>query len=56
MTNIPADITMEKLQKTAHPATFSFVLRERRGDKLFWQRIWLIDRFVEAVGFTEVDK
>ena len=56
MTNIPADLTMKKLQKAAHPHEHSIVLRNTRNDKDFWLKIWMIDRLVQALGFEKVQK
>ena len=56
MTNIPADLTMEKLQKVAHPHEHSIVLKNSCGDKNYWQKVWVIDRLVQALGFERVDK
>lgn len=56
MTNIPAGLTMEKLQKVAHPHEHSIVLKNSCGDKNYWQKVWVIDRLVQALGFERVDK
>ena len=51
MTNIPADITMEKLQSIAHCRTHIMMFKPKCGDKEYWQKIWLIDRFAREQGF-----
>ena len=56
MTNIPADITMEELQKVAHPHKHSIVLSNSCNDKDYWQKVWLIHRLVQALGFERVEK
>ena len=56
MTNIPADITMKKLQKIAHPHKHSIVLKNTENDKSYWQKIWMIERLVQALGFVKVEE
>ena len=56
MTNIPAGLTMEKLQKVAHPHEHSIVLKNPYNDKYYWQKIWIIENLVQALGFTKVEQ
>ena len=51
MTNIPADLTMEKLQSIAHCRTHVMMFKPKCGDKEYWQKIWLIDRYTRELGF-----
>ena len=55
MTNIRPYQTMEALQEIAHPHKHSIVLKNTCGDKEYWQKVWMIDRFVRALGFVKED-
>ena len=55
MTNIPADITMEKLQRIAHSHTPVLMFKSKCGDKDYWQKLWLINRYAEELGFKRSD-
>jgi len=56
MTNIQPHQTMKNLQKIAHPTYHSVVLWNNRVDKDYWQKVWMIERFVQELGFVKVDK
>ena len=56
MTCIPADLTMERLQKVAHPTKHSVVLWNNGVNKDYWQKVWLIERLVQELGFEKVKK
>ena len=56
MTNIPADITMEKLQRIAHGNTPVLMFKSKYGDKRYWQKLWLINRYAEELGFKRSDQ
>lgn len=55
MTNIRPNQTMELLQKVARPTRHSIVLIDNKVDKGYWQKIWLIERYVRALGFVKED-
>jgi len=55
MTNISPDLTMGKLQEIAHPHRHTIVFANSIGDKDYWQKLWLVHRFVQALGFEERD-
>lgn len=56
MTSIRPDQTIENVQKLAHRHKHSIVLQNTRDDSDYWQKIWLIERFVRGMGFVKVRK
>ena len=56
MTNIRPNQTMELLQKVAHPDRHSIVLIDNKTDKGYWQKVWLIERLVQTLGFVKEEK
>ena len=54
MTNIRPNQTMENLQQEAHQHIHTIVLKHNGVDKAFWQKVWIIERFVRAMGFVKV--
>lgn len=47
---------MEVLQKIANPHKHSIVLKNTCADKAYWQKIWLIERYIQALGFVAEER